>query len=55
MGLGFWAEQSMESMHSEWNHFWERRKVSLDHPEYEKHLFEGLVAINARHYGYEKN
>ena len=55
MGLGFWAEQAMESMHSEWNHFWERRKVGLDHPNYVEHLFENLVAFNARNYGYEKN
>ena len=53
-GLGFWAEQAMEGMHSEFNHFWEHNGAKPSNQNYESILFEKLVTFDARRYGYEQ-
>ena len=52
-GLGFWAEQAIEAVHSKWDEFWEHRKVSIDHPKYDEILWNAGSYFNALHYGNE--
>ena len=48
-GLGFFSEQSVESIHSDWKGFWESYKVPEDHPKYLEQLFLAVIAYNAKH------
>ena len=48
-GLGFWMEQSMESMHHDFKIFWERFKVDINHLEFGVRLKAAISAYNNRH------
>ena len=48
-GLGFYSEQSVESIHSDWKHFWEKYKVPDEHPKYLDQLKLAVIAYNAKH------
>ena len=48
-GLGFYSEQSVESIHSDWKYFWEKYKVPDEHPKYLDQLKLAVIAYNAKH------
>ena len=50
-GLGFWSEQASESVHHDFNHFWETRKFKPDlgDDNYDSNLLKCIVAYNSRH------
>ena len=48
-GLGFYSEQSVESIHHDWKTFWEKYKVPDDHPKYLSQLYKAVIAYNAKH------
>ena len=47
-GLGFYSEQSMESMHKELKSEWGAEKVEVNHPAYGQKLLNTVVRINGK-------
>ena len=48
-GLGFYSEQSMESMHYEFREEWGTDKLDVKHPNYGQKLLNTTVRINGKH------
>ena len=49
LGLGYFSEQSMESMHHDVRVLWDKVKVSVGHPDFAVKLKAFIAAYNARH------
>jgi hypothetical protein len=48
-GLGYFSEQSFESVHADYKLDWESVKLEIDHPDYLATFFDCFVRWNARH------
>ena len=48
-GLGFYTEQAMESVHSDFKNVWKRYKVAKGHPDYSEKLRRALCEYNSLH------
>lgn len=48
-GLGFYSEQAMESVHSDFKHVWNKYKVAKDHPDYDEKLYRAICEYNSLH------
>lgn len=49
-GLAKWSEQSVESLHSNFEQLWSDFKVkSFDHPDFRNRIFRAVSAYNSRH------
>lgn len=48
-GLGFYSEQAIESVHSDFKTMWAKYKVSSTHPEYPSKLLKAVQEYNAQH------
>ena len=46
MGLGYWTEQALESIHQDFNQFWQMRKVGEPSPKYIESLKNAVVAYS---------
>lgn len=49
LGLGFFSEQAMESVHFDFKSTWEINKVTIDHPDYPKKLLRAVCQYNSLH------
>lgn len=49
IGLGFFSEQAMESVHFDFKSFWEKNKVAENHPDYAKKLLRAVCQYNSLH------
>ena len=45
VGLGFFSEQSFESIHGKWTTHWSRYAVGQDHADYNDHLLKAVVSL----------
>lgn len=48
-GLGFYSEQVIESLHSDFKSVWIKHKVSSDHSEYSNRLLRAVCEYNGLH------
>lgn len=48
-GLGFYSEQTMESVHSDFKNTWVKYTVSINHPDYPERLKRALCEYNSLH------
>lgn len=49
-GLGLWSEQAGESVHSEFNKYWDRFKINLlDEPSFINRLKKAVVTFSSQH------
>ena len=48
-GLGYFSEQSFESVDADYKLDWESVKLEIDHPDYLATFFDCFVCWNARH------
>ena len=49
-GLGYWSEQSGESVHHEFKIYWERYKVNdINAESYPLRLFKAVVEFSSEH------
>lgn len=48
-GLGFYSEQASESVHQDFDSFWERFKVNKNNPQFGSHLLRAVSSYNAQH------
>ena len=49
LGLGYFSEQSFESMHHDVKVLWDKVKVTAGHPDFPEKLRDFIAAYNARH------
>ena len=49
MGLGYYSEQAMESVHFDFAAMWCNYCVHENHPDYEKRLFRAIIEYNSSH------
>lgn len=47
--LGFYSEQSMESVHFEFNKVWSKYQLKREHPNYPKKLLDAVNEFNSLH------
>ena len=54
-GLGWWSEQAIEHLHSNFENFYARCKYyrNLDHPEYPNSFMKAIIAYDSLHEGDE--
>ena len=45
--LGVYSEQASEAVHSEFNDFWKRYKVSKNNPNYKTQLYRAVTEFNS--------
>ena len=50
LGLGYWTEQALESVHQDFGQFWEKRKVGIHHESYQQNILESVCAYNKKHF-----
>ena len=48
-GLGYYSEQAFESVHCDFKTEWEKVKVDVQHPDYQKKLATTLSRYVAKH------
>ena len=48
-GLGFWSEQSYESVHHDFKEIWANRKVGRDHEDFKDALLKAFLEWNSLH------
>ena len=48
-GLGIYSEQASESVHYDFDSFWEKYKVNRNHPKLGSRLLKAVSAYNAFH------
>lgn len=48
-GLGFYSEQAMESVHSDFKTVWNKYKVSETHSDYDSRLLKAVIEYNSNH------
>lgn len=48
-GLGFWSEQSFESVHHDFKELWANRKVGREHEDYKDALWKAFLEWNSLH------